>query len=62
MFSYLSWLSSRWFDKSFSVIFFKNGKSGINAEHSWADAPVVAHVWEVGNVRKIKRLHSIVLL
>ncbi|XP_037547327.1 carnitine O-palmitoyltransferase 1, liver isoform isoform X2 [Nematolebias whitei] len=36
----------RWFDKSFSVIFFKNGKSGINAEHSWADAPVVAHVWE----------------
>ncbi|XP_013863731.1 carnitine O-palmitoyltransferase 1, liver isoform isoform X2 [Austrofundulus limnaeus] len=36
----------RWFDKSFSVVFFKNGKSGINAEHSWADAPVVAHVWE----------------
>ncbi|KAM6897668.1 carnitine O-palmitoyltransferase 1, liver isoform 2-T2 [Xenentodon cancila] len=36
----------RWFDKSFSVVFYKNGKSGINAEHSWADAPVVAHVWE----------------
>ncbi|XP_061565018.1 carnitine O-palmitoyltransferase 1, liver isoform-like isoform X2 [Cololabis saira] len=36
----------RWFDKSFSVVYFKNGKSGINAEHSWADAPVVAHVWE----------------
>ncbi|KAF6734808.1 Carnitine O-palmitoyltransferase 1, liver isoform [Oryzias melastigma] len=36
----------RWFDKSFSVIYYKNGKSGINAEHSWADAPVVAHVWE----------------
>uniref|UniRef100_A0A8C6LX71 carnitine O-palmitoyltransferase n=1 Tax=Nothobranchius furzeri TaxID=105023 RepID=A0A8C6LX71_NOTFU len=36
----------RWFDKSFSVVYYKNGKSGINAEHSWADAPVVAHVWE----------------
>uniref|UniRef100_H2LR59 Uncharacterized protein n=1 Tax=Oryzias latipes TaxID=8090 RepID=H2LR59_ORYLA len=36
----------RWFDKSFSVIYYKNGKSGINGEHSWADAPVVAHVWE----------------
>ncbi|XP_041830596.1 carnitine O-palmitoyltransferase 1, liver isoform-like isoform X2 [Melanotaenia boesemani] len=36
----------RWFDKSFSVVFYKNGKSGISAEHSWADAPVVAHVWE----------------
>ncbi|KAM4524282.1 carnitine O-palmitoyltransferase 1, liver isoform 2-T2 [Odontesthes bonariensis] len=36
----------RWFDKSFTVVIYKNGKSGINAEHSWADAPVVAHVWE----------------
>ncbi|XP_049614233.1 carnitine O-palmitoyltransferase 1, liver isoform-like isoform X1 [Syngnathus scovelli] len=36
----------RWFDKSFSVVFFKNGKTGINAEHSWADAPVIAHLWE----------------
>uniref|UniRef100_A0A8C6WUZ3 carnitine O-palmitoyltransferase n=1 Tax=Neogobius melanostomus TaxID=47308 RepID=A0A8C6WUZ3_9GOBI len=36
----------RWFDKSFSVVFYKNGKCGINAEHSWADAPVLAHVWE----------------
>ena len=37
----------RWFDKSFSVVYFKNGKKGINAEHSWADAPVIAHLWEV---------------
>ncbi|XP_031416395.1 carnitine O-palmitoyltransferase 1, liver isoform-like isoform X2 [Clupea harengus] len=36
----------RWFDKSFSVVVFKNGKNGLNAEHSWADAPVVAHLWE----------------
>ncbi|XP_076852436.1 carnitine O-palmitoyltransferase 1, liver isoform [Brachyhypopomus gauderio] len=36
----------RWFDKSFSVVVFKNGKTGLNAEHSWADAPTVAHMWE----------------
>ncbi|KAK1878216.1 Carnitine O-palmitoyltransferase 1 liver isoform [Dissostichus eleginoides] len=29
----------RWFDKSFSIVIYKNGKSGLNAEHSWADAP-----------------------
>ena len=37
----------RWFDKSFTFIVFKNGKVGMNAEHSWADAPIVAHLWEV---------------
>ncbi|XP_053095094.1 carnitine O-palmitoyltransferase 1, liver isoform isoform X3 [Pangasianodon hypophthalmus] len=37
----------RWFDKSFSVVIYKNGKTGLNAEHSWADAPTVAHLWEV---------------
>ncbi|KAM6961423.1 carnitine O-palmitoyltransferase 1, muscle isoform [Aplochiton taeniatus] len=36
----------RWFDKSFSLIAFKNGKLGVNAEHSWADAPIVGHMWE----------------
>ncbi|KAA0701495.1 Carnitine O-palmitoyltransferase 1, liver isoform [Triplophysa tibetana] len=36
----------RWFDKSFSIVVYKNGKSGLNAEHSWADAPIVAHLWE----------------
>ncbi|XP_029014143.1 carnitine O-palmitoyltransferase 1, liver isoform isoform X2 [Betta splendens] len=36
----------RWFDKSFSIVIFKNGKNGLNAEHSWADAPTVAHLWE----------------
>lgn len=39
--------SLRWFDKSFSIVVYKNGKSGLNAEHSWADAPIVAHLWEV---------------
>ncbi|XP_042531921.1 carnitine O-palmitoyltransferase 1, liver isoform [Dipodomys spectabilis] len=36
----------RWFDKSITFITFKNGKMGMNAEHSWADAPIVAHMWE----------------
>uniref|UniRef100_A0A673YXR1 carnitine O-palmitoyltransferase n=1 Tax=Salmo trutta TaxID=8032 RepID=A0A673YXR1_SALTR len=37
----------RWFDKSFSVVIYKNGKIGLNAEHSWADAPVVC-LWKLG--------------
>ncbi|XP_074083251.1 carnitine O-palmitoyltransferase 1, muscle isoform [Macrotis lagotis] len=37
---------NRWFDKSFTLIAFKNGKLGLNTEHAWADAPVVGHLWE----------------
>ncbi|XP_026168064.1 carnitine O-palmitoyltransferase 1, liver isoform isoform X1 [Mastacembelus armatus] len=36
----------RWFDKSFNMIIFKNGTMGLNAEHSWADAPIIGHLWE----------------
>ncbi|XP_067875728.1 carnitine O-palmitoyltransferase 1, liver isoform-like isoform X2 [Heterodontus francisci] len=36
----------RWFDKSFTFIVFANGKVGLNAEHSWADAPIMGHLWE----------------
>ncbi|KAM8820196.1 carnitine O-palmitoyltransferase 1, muscle isoform [Eudromia elegans] len=36
----------RWFDKSFTLVVFKNGKLGANAEHSWADAPIIGHLWE----------------
>ncbi|XP_078197782.1 carnitine O-palmitoyltransferase 1, liver isoform isoform X3 [Callithrix jacchus] len=36
----------RWFDKSITFVVFKNGKMGMNAEHSWADAPIVGHLWE----------------
>ncbi|XP_074661158.1 carnitine O-palmitoyltransferase 1, muscle isoform-like [Tubulanus polymorphus] len=35
-----------WFDKSFSLVFFADGKFGINCEHSWGDAPVMGHVGE----------------
>ena len=36
-----------WFDKSFTLVVYRNGKLGINAEHSWADAPIIGHLWEV---------------
>ncbi|XP_067674607.1 carnitine O-palmitoyltransferase 1, liver isoform-like isoform X2 [Haliotis asinina] len=36
----------RWFDKSFTLVVCSNGHIGFNAEHSWADAPIMAHMWE----------------
>mmetsp|Transcript_4710 Transcript_4710/g.5354 ORF Transcript_4710/g.5354 Transcript_4710/m.5354 type:complete len:850 (+) Transcript_4710:202-2751(+) len=37
---------NRWFDKSLSLVVMKDGYIGLNCEHSWADAPAVAHLWE----------------
>ena len=36
--------ANRWFDKSITVVAFDNGRIGLNCEHSWADAPVIAHM------------------
>uniref|UniRef100_A0A915B095 carnitine O-palmitoyltransferase n=1 Tax=Parascaris univalens TaxID=6257 RepID=A0A915B095_PARUN len=36
----------RWFDKSFNFVIYKNGRMGINAEHSWGDAAIMAHFME----------------
>ncbi|KAI5730027.1 hypothetical protein M8J76_009147 [Diaphorina citri] len=36
----------RWFDKSFTLCIGTNGRIGFNAEHSWADAPIMGHLWE----------------
>ncbi|XP_070518050.1 carnitine O-palmitoyltransferase 1, liver isoform isoform X1 [Cardiocondyla obscurior] len=36
----------RWFDKSFTLCIGNNGVIGFNAEHSWADAAVMSHLWE----------------
>ena len=38
--------NDRWYDKSFNLIVSKTGRCGFNAEHSFADAPVLAHFWE----------------
>ena len=35
-----------WFDKSFNLIVARNDQVGFNGEHSWADAPIMAHLWE----------------
>jgi len=32
-------------DKSFNIIIFANGQGSMHVEHSWADAPVMAHAW-----------------
>lgn len=37
---------STWFDKSFTVLVSPNGRMGMHCEHSFADAPVVAHIFE----------------
>uniref|UniRef100_A0A5S6QB24 carnitine O-palmitoyltransferase n=1 Tax=Trichuris muris TaxID=70415 RepID=A0A5S6QB24_TRIMR len=36
----------RWFDKSFNLVIGRNGKCALNAEHAWADAPIISHYFE----------------
>lgn len=38
--------TTRWCDKSFNLVVYSNGDAAVHAEHSWADAPVIAHAWE----------------
>jgi hypothetical protein len=45
---------NRWCDKSINHIVFANGYSGMHVEHSWADAPVVAHSTEITHSGEIK--------
>ncbi|KAI6658009.1 Carnitine O-palmitoyltransferase 1, liver isoform-like isoform X2 [Oopsacas minuta] len=42
--------SNRWFDKSITLIVFANGSTGMNLEHSFADAPVLGHLYEVVSI------------
>eukprot|EP00040_Diaphanoeca_grandis_P039330 m.258774 g.258774 ORF g.258774 m.258774 type:complete len:805 (-) comp37068_c0_seq1:58-2472(-) len=44
--SLLAGVGNRWYDKSFCLVAFANGRIGVNAEHTWADALVAAHLWE----------------
>lgn len=37
---------NRWFDKSFNFIISRNGRFGVNVEHSWGDAAITAHFVE----------------
>lgn len=54
---------NRFYDKSFTLVFFANGWSGINAEHSPIDAPSLAHggalfVSYMESVAQYVRLHA----
>lgn len=39
-----------WFDKSVTMVVFTDGKTGLNCEHAWADAPVCGHLFEVSMI------------
>eukprot|EP01100_Stratorugosa_tubuloviscum_P009324 TRINITY_DN38_c4_g2_i1.p1 TRINITY_DN38_c4_g2~~TRINITY_DN38_c4_g2_i1.p1 ORF type:complete len:729 (+),score=362.80 TRINITY_DN38_c4_g2_i1:56-2188(+) len=39
-------IGNRWFDKSFNLVIFSNGRFGCNVEHTWADAPVMVHLFD----------------
>jgi hypothetical protein len=38
--------ANRWFDKSFTLVVYKNCVIGLNGEHAWADAPVLGMTTE----------------
>ena len=38
--------TDRWFDKTFTMVVYKNGVYGVNVEHAWADAPITGHMME----------------
>ncbi|XP_054721147.1 carnitine O-palmitoyltransferase 1, liver isoform-like [Uloborus diversus] len=44
---------SIWFDKSLNLIVFGNGATGMNCEHTVADAPAMAHMWEYTMSREV---------
>jgi carnitine O-palmitoyltransferase 1 len=39
--------ATRWLDKSLTLCVFSNGCAAVHAEHTWGDAPVTAHMWEI---------------
>lgn len=39
-----------WFDKSFSLIVHQDSSHGINVEHSWGDAPIISHIYEIATI------------
>uniref|UniRef100_A0A7S4CVH5 Choline/carnitine acyltransferase domain-containing protein n=1 Tax=Eutreptiella gymnastica TaxID=73025 RepID=A0A7S4CVH5_9EUGL len=50
--------TNRWCDKSFTLVVFKNGRTGLNAEHSWGDAPVLCHMMELCACHEHRALES----
>eukprot|EP00667_Euglena_gracilis_P001927 EG_transcript_1929 len=50
--------ATRWCDKSFNLIFFKNGRTGFHTEHSWGDAPSIAHIAELSIAREFEAIKN----
>lgn len=46
---------NRWSDKSFNLIITPDGRAGVHAEHSWGDAPALAHLLEICMLSEKKR-------
>ena len=45
---------NKWFDKSFNIILFENGKGGLNAEHTAVDAMTLVSIFSEANARIAK--------
>lgn len=39
-------MNHRWYDKPFTLVVFENARSGVNGEHTWADAIVVVRMFD----------------
>lgn len=50
---------NKWFDKPFNLIVFDNARVGVNGEHTWADALVVARMFNVVGAAIIKELRGV---
>ena len=48
---------NKWFDKSFNIILFENGKGGLNAEHTAVDAMTLVSIFSEANARIAKHVH-----
>ncbi|XP_045183818.2 carnitine O-palmitoyltransferase 1, liver isoform-like isoform X2 [Mercenaria mercenaria] len=48
---------SIWFDKSLTLIISRDGRFGLNGEHSYADAPVIGHILEYNYTYEVIRPH-----
>lgn len=46
--------SALWYDKCLNVIVYGNGRCAVNCEHSMADAPAYAHMWEFALTRDVR--------
>jgi hypothetical protein len=49
-----------WYDKCLNVLVYGNGRCAINCEHSMADAPAYAHMWEFTLTKDVSAFSSLI--